>query len=75
MVMNNSSFAPRLPAVATPTVARRRVRLPRLRSLLRSVYAWLDEAGGREPLPIAGYMYGLWVRPADHPRLSQDGRR
>jgi hypothetical protein len=72
MIMNNSSFAPRLGAAAAPMVARPDVRLPRLRALLRAVSAWLDEPGRRESLPIAGGMYGLWLRPADHPAIHRE---
>lgn len=50
-----------------PLAAATRIRLPDPRPSVAALRAWLDAPPRHEPMPIAGYMYGLWPRPAERP--------
>jgi hypothetical protein len=45
------------------------LRVPRVSA--RTVRAWLNEPPRHAPIPIAGHMYGLLLRPADRPDIDR----
>ena len=64
--MNTHSFATRHPLAAG---TRFNLRVPR--PSRRALRVWLNEPARHEPMPIAGYMYGLWLRPAERPDIDR----
>jgi hypothetical protein len=72
--MNSSIFAPRA-AVGDLARVVPRVHVHRPRASLQAFRAWMNEPARHEPTPIAGYMSGLLLRPADRPDINRHGQR
>jgi hypothetical protein len=58
-----------------PLAASKRIRLSDPRPSFGALRAWLNAPPRHEPMPVAGYMYGLWLRPAERPDVDAGARR
>jgi hypothetical protein len=62
-------------AYGRPLAASTRIRLPVPRPSVPALRAWLNAPPRHGPMPVAGYMYGLWLRPVERRDIDAGGAR